>query len=507
MTSTGKPLLLPLMLIFSGLALVFIPALSGFETHGLLLPVASIILTLLGAALLAYKLKNLYIQPLKHIHEWADKIHGGEFSAQIDEMPGTNAGNLISELNRFGREYDALAHNVDEMVHIQTQSLAQKTRSLEILYEVAARLNTSKSLDELLHLSLNTLMEIVHARAGSIRLLTKDNKLELVASCGLENDIVENYQLVSTDTCLVGDAITEAEILRQHDPRQYNIKPARPLFKGEPLEMISVPLQHHDENLGICKLFIDTPNIIKRKDINDLLTSIGQHLGIAIEKARLDAESQRYSIIQERTLLANELHDSLAQTFASLRFQIRMLDNTLQGVGDKSALEEIEVIESGLDHANKELRELMSHFRIRMDERGLVPALEDIISNFSKDTGIATFFQNKCENLTLPPDYEMQILRIIQEALANIRKHSKAQTTRVLISCDGSGAYRVLVEDDGIGISHSAHTGDTGNAEHIGRSVMLDRAKQLNAELHIDSEPGEGTQLILTFRYPEPVVI
>lgn len=496
----------PLLVILAGVSVILIPALVGLDLPILYISIISTVLSLSGVALLVFKLNGLYILPLKRIHEWADKIHGGDFSAQIEEIPNSNTGNLISELNRFGREYDALSHNVDKMVHIQTQTLAQKTRSLEILYEVAARLNTSRNLNELLQLSLKTLMEIVHARAGSIRLLTKDNKLELVASIGLENDIVENYQVVSPDTCLVGNAMSEADILKQHDPKQYNIKPARPLFKGEPLEMVAVPLQHHDENLGICKLFIDTPNIIKRKDINDLLTSIGQHLGIAIEKARLDAESQRYSIIQERTLLANELHDSLAQTFASLRFQIRMLDNTLQGVGDKSALEEIEVIESGLDHANKELRELMAHFRIRMDERGLIPALEDIIANFSKDTGIATFFQNKCENLVLPPEYEVQILRIIQEALTNIRKHSKAHTTRILINCDGSGGYRILVEDDGIGISHNMQSDDSSGGEHIGRSVMLERAKQLNADLSIESEPGEGTQLILTFRYPEPAV-
>ena len=452
--------------------------------------------------LIIFRIYKYLLRPLRDIQNWAHSMHGGEFFAQINQNENEHLWDLIDELNRFGKEYSALVYNVDEMVARQTESLAQKTRSLEILYDVAARLNVSRDLNEMLERSLEILMGIASARAGSIRLLTPDGKLKLVASKGLEKDVVENYRLITVDTRLMGTSLSEGEIISNTSLKNYNINLAQPLYKGKLLSMIAVPLQHHDKNLGICKLFVDSESTVKDKDTRELLTSIGQHLGLAIVKTRLDHESKRLSIMQERAMLANELHDSLAQTFASLRFQVRMLDMTLQQVGSKMALEEIEKIENGLDQANKELRDLMAHFRVRMDERGLLPALEEIIHQFEQQTGISVFFQQGCKDIDLPPDYELQILRIVQESLANIRKHSQAHTARVLLHCDDMGNYRVLIEDDGVGADEDNEK-ENISGHHIGQTVMQERAQRINARLTIDSEPGEGTQVMLSFKYPD----
>lgn len=496
---------IPLLVLAASLLAIGLTAyhFTGAPADRELFIVTQALLLLLAAASLAvllYRVHDQLSQPLTQIHQWLYSLRGGNFSARVRVPDHGEFVDLAAELNRLSDEYKALVYDVDEMVSRQTESLAQKTRSLEILYDVAARLNTSRDLNDLLARSLKTLMEIVDARAGTVRLAQSDGTLKLVASIGLDNSILSSYELVSGETYMVGSTVSEGEILRQTDPRRYDVHVARPLFNGELLEMITVPLQHRAKNLGICKLFIDKPQLIERQDIKELLTSIGQHLGMAIEKARLDAESQRLSIMQERAMLANELHDSLAQTFASLRFQIRMLDVTLQQLGNKTALQEIEDIEQGLDQANQELRELMAHFRVRMDERGLIPALEETVSRFQKDTGISAFFQKDCPHIELPPDYEVQVLRIVQEALANVRKHSQAHTARVLLHCNDEGDFRVLVEDDGVGIDESAKGGGPG--EHIGQSVMQERAQQLDGGVTVESEHGEGTQVLLTFRYP-----
>ena len=96
---------------------------------------------------------------------------------------------------------------------------------------------------------------------------------------------------------------------------------------------------------------------------------------------------------------------------------------------------------------------------------------------------------------------EMQVLRIIQEALANVRKHSDAHTVRVLLRCDKNDNYHILVEDDGVGMDKPAFSGHPG--EHLGLSIMKERARYLGGELRIESEPGEGTRVQLSFRTPE----
>lgn len=90
------------------------------------------------------------------------------------------------------------------------------------------------------------------------------------------------------------------------------------------------------------------------------------------------------------------------------------------------------------------------------------------------------------------------MLRIVQESLANVRKHAHAQTVRILLTCSVDGEYLLLVEDDGVGFVDTKPVGNPG--EHIGLSIMDERAKRLGGSLRIESEPGEGTRVELTYQ-------
>ncbi len=124
------------------------------------------------------------------------------------------------------------------------------------------------------------------------------------------------------------------------------------------------------------------------------------------------------------------------------------------------------------------------------------------MNGFRQETGIATFMQRDCRHpIQMNANEEMQMLRIVQEALANIRKHAQAHTVRVLLRCREPGQYTLLVEDDGLGLEGPVRNGNPG--EHIGLSIMEERARSLGAELRIESEPGEGTRVELVFRAGE----
>ena len=216
---------------------------------------------------------------------------------------------------------------------------------------------------------------------------------------------------------------------------------------------------------------------------------------LAQKTRSLDLKKNRLTRMEERVKLANELHDSLAQTLASLRFQVRVLDETLHQ-GDECAIwEEMERVENSLDEAHLELRELIAHFRAPIDKRGLLPALETTVSRFRQETDIAIFLQNHWRDYELAADAELHILRIIQEALTNIRKHSEADTVRILLRQDDGGHRFVLIEDDGVGFDQP--TGCDHPGQHIGLSIMCERARSINATLTIESEVGEGTRVLL----------
>ena len=443
--------------------------------------------------------KSRIFAPLKQLHEWAQRMRRGDFSTRVIQRESYgDLSELAVDINELGDSLRSLTREMDDRVDRQTITLQRKTRSLEILYDVAARSNSARNIDELLVAFLNTLTEIVYAHAGTVRIVTDDNQMRLVGSVGIDNELADKIRLVPIEHCLCAQEFSKNMVLCKNTFEKCQNQIDSMLFAGDKMENIAIPLRYQNNTLGIYNLFVEKLGLTEREDIKDILTNIGQHLSMAIEKSRLEEESKRVSIMQERAMLAHELHDSLAQTLASLRFRVSMLKKTLQQDNankGNDANDEVEEIKLGLDDANLELRELLAHFRIKMDERGLIPATEELVNQFKSGSNIQVFFQNECPDLKLPPILEVHLLHIIQESLTNIRKHSNANNVRILMRCTKVKPFHLLIEDDGMGIGQDFSVAKPG--EHVGLTIMKERAQRIGAKLSIESDPGEGTRIEL----------
>jgi len=144
------------------------------------------------------------------------------------------------------------------------------------------------------------------------------------------------------------------------------------------------------------------------------------------------------------------------------------------------------------------VRDLLTNYRLKIDESGLVQTLAKLIERFGRDTGIAVYFQNECQVLELTPGQEIQLFYILQEALTNIRKHSGARNVRIMLNNEDD-LYTVLIEDDGLGMAGVA---EVIPIEHAGLAIMRERTARLPGQFVIESEPGEGTRIILIFNAP-----
>ncbi|MCB1735830.1 MAG: GAF domain-containing protein [Gammaproteobacteria bacterium] len=493
---------------FAGLALSLVLLVTAIVT-GNPLPIGVALGILLLSALLGMRLlRDLNRQlhtPLNAIGEWALQMNRGKLNANLDIPESGHQAQLAVSLNQLGDKIRTLSWDMAAQVSKQTEPLARKTRSLQLLYDVASAISQARDVDDLLTAFLHTLIEVVHAEAATVRLLTGDGRMRLVASNGFDTSVIAAERVIpDKQRGLCGAAILDGGVRRAyHD----NDKPSGlttahyiPYVDDDTVEMVTVPLKHREKTLGVYNLFVRKDRDIPA-DVLELLTSIGQHLGMAIDKARVDQDATRLSLVEERSRLANELHDSLAQTLAGMKFQMRMLDDTLPAdAADQEYGPEIENLRHMLDEAYSELRELISHFRAPVDKRGLIPALQGIIDRFKRLDDITIFFQPQCPDPELPIEVEVQVLRIVQEALANIRKHAHARTVRVLLRCGNDRDYAVLIEDDGVGIGEPVLAGKPG--EHIGLTIMQERAQRIGGELTIESEPGEGTQVQLHFSHP-----
>ncbi len=382
--------------------------------------------------------------------------------------------------------------------HDRSVRLARKTQSLDVLYEVATCLSQPGSLEQLLDSFLDTFIELIDARAASVRLVTADGYTRLVASRGLDAAVVERDRQMEASRCQCGWSATEGGIRIQQGTAACAKLIGRPMLERDCLEFVVVPVQYQDRILGVYNLFLDRPLTAMGEDMQDLLISVGRHLGLAIEKARLDKDARRLAIMEERHTLGNELHDSLAQDLVGMRLQIKVLGESLSRNDMSASQSDVQGLRQAMEQAHANLRDLLANFRLKIDDRGLGPAVADMVERFRHETGIAMFFQNECQALNLTPAQEVQVFYIIQEALTNIRKHSNARNVRIMLNNEDD-FYTVLIEDDGRGITEATQ-GIPG--EHVGLAIMRERTERLPGQLVIESEPDEGTRIILMFTAP-----
>ena len=499
-------LLAPILLLGASLLFCLVLGILSLSAEaggwlGLGLWFAGIAVASLAFLLVMMRLHSQLLRPLATLEQTVTQICQGEPVAHREaEQPGGVLSGMAKDIDSLNEELTDIYEDMEVRVARQTWRLAQKTTSLQVLYDVAAGVNQSENLDELLLEYMDVLRRMVNARSATVHLVLQDDRVRQVGCIDQNGKLYREENLLPIKLCQCGIALSPGDILCTQDARLCSRRNGWPMYGPESVERVSVPMWYHGDVLGFYHLYVDKPGIYDgREDLLDILNTIGSHLGMAVAKQRSDTEARRLSIMEERTSLAHELHDSLAQTLASLRFQVRMLEETLRDeVASDKAQQEARRIHNGLDEAHDELRELINSFRAPLDQRGLVPALSKLVERFSQETGIAAFFQPDCVKIDLDPNQEMQALRIVQESLANIRKHAKAYTVRVLLRCRTPGNYRVLVEDDGVGFEGAAPKGNPG--EHIGLSIMEERARRIGGELSIESEPGEGTRVELILR-------
>jgi len=472
---------------------------SGFSSY---IPFALSVTGLTWTLYLLRRATRNLVVPLRDLRDWTYRMREGDLTARVTRPNHGQLRHLFGDINELSDTFSEISRNMEEKVQEQTRYIAKKNVTLQILYDVASSVNNTQDIQDLLGRSLNAVKGIFDARAANIRLLDSENNFPLLTTSGFR-DQDSDYELLKTAELELCELAFETRNIQVLD-NLINVRYLTgPTFAGiRSLGLISVPLSYQDKVLGVFNLFTDSNTNRVEQELRELLMNVGQHIGMAIQKTRLDEESRRVGIIDERNRLAHELHDSLAQSLASLRFQVRVLDDTLQSGIDSAVWTEMERIENSLDEAYNELRDLIAHCRIRNESQDLSQNIKALVNRYRNDTEIHFLLQIEWGRLILPSDTEMQVLRIIQESLRNIYKHSDANTVRVLLSKTGETDYQVLIEDDGIGFSEQPTDGRAG--EHIGLKIMQERARRFGGQLEVESEVGEGTRVTLGFSYIEP---
>lgn len=349
-------------------------------------------------------------------------------------------------------------------------------------------------LGDLLQRFLDPIVALANAQAGAVRVLSpQGDRLELVGSSGLPADVHEAERLVDSDCGCCGQAVAERRVVWASDLSRCASRSCGDYFGAGCRHVMAVPLLHRNRLLGIYNLFFagdDQPG----PETAALLRSIGELLGLALDNIRLEAENLRATVMHERQAMAAEIHDAVAQNLTFVDMRLPLLRDAIESQDRQRALEYLDDVRETLGDAHSSLRQIVTQFRTRMDPLGLARALGALGKRFSARTGIDLKLANALPALRLAETEELDIFHIVQEALANIEKHSGARQAWLSVEPTLAGLV-VRIEDDGVG----PPSGDAGprDGAHYGMDIMLERARRLGGDLTVAPRADGGTQVRL----------
>lgn len=393
-----------------------------------------------------------------------------------------------------------LSHFVFGRVESMARSLLEQEAEERALSEVGREISALLNIDSILTSVVEKTRQLLHTEVAAIALVDQSSHdIYMRATSGIRTDAFRRIRLLPGQG-LAGRVVQTGEPHRLHDylsdasiahEQELDAVVAKEGLRSH----LAVPLRAGDEILGAL--------YAARRSVSDftphqadLLERLGNQAAIAIVNARLYDQVRHLAVLEERDRLAREMHDGLAQALAHLHIRVQALKELLNAGRLAQAKAQLARMELLMDDAYTEVRSSILGLRTAHSlGSNLVPYLNEYLLRWSEEDGVRAELQVAgSDQPELPPAVEVQAVRIIQEALANVRRHAEARHAAVTFSVEGDWA-RVVVEDDGKGFDPASVTKAGGR--HLGLDTMRERAESVGGKLQVSSSPGQGTRVVV----------
>lgn len=446
-------------------------------------------LALAAAVLMLYVGYLFVIQPMHRMRQGLQQIDAGDFSARVVVESEDEFGELAAGFNHMAATLQGLYEGLERKVTEKTRDLETKRARLAALYEVSNFLVGAHTLETLAQGFAQKIRRISGADAVAVRWSDEATQryLMLASDC-LPEELVTEERCLEAGLCACGQPQDSARtrvipILATDDPRLGNCVRA-----GYDC-LVSVPIRLQQRVLGEVDLFYRQDAVLSTED-RDLYDALTGHLANAIENLRTEALVREAAVSQERTSLARELHDSIAQSLSFLKIQVSLLRNAIDKKDEQQIQRVLEEIDMGVRESTNDVRELLVHFRTRTDSEDIEEALRTTLRKFEHQSGLAARLQMHGHGVALPSDVQLQVLHVVQEALSNVRKH--AQASQVQLEVHRGPKWVFLVRDNGRGFDPTERAQDE---THVGLQIMRERAQRIGASIEVNSHAGQGTEV------------
>ena len=388
----------------------------------------------------------------------------------------------------------SIVKRLERRVVDQNRELEQRNRELAALLAVGRASSASLELQEIVEQAMAAILDVTSAEATEVWVRV-DDELELVGHTGVASDAFAQRTSLAVGEGLPGLAAARGEAVVVHELTR-DERFVRPRVKAAGFETYcALPLRHRGETVGVLGVAARDPRKLCTDDELRLLEGVGERLGTAIANARLHNRVLDGAVIEERVRIARELHDGLAQVLGYINTQTLAVRRLLAAGDVGAAQEQLAAMERAAQRVYIDIREAIVGLRTSTARSaGLGPSLVEYVAEFARMSAIAARVDAdpQTADVVLAPSTEIQLVRIVQEALSNVRKHARAEHAWVRLTVE-DGQLLVEVEDDGRGFDPDAPA-PTG-WPRFGLQTMRERAAAVGGRLELDAGLGRGTSL------------
>lgn len=441
-----------------------------------LIQIISLVFSILIIVALFIDLRNRILRPLRKLVGIATAVGEQDFSHKANLAGSDELAQLGQAFDQMTSELALTYYELEERARLKTEELEKSHTALQLLHSASRDLFAKH---DLCHGAIPMLQELEQLLGiGPIRLFLHDREssepIEAITTATRERPFYCRDH--HCNACLVTPEVYDELPVEDNDGRR-----------------LLLPIRTPGQLLGTLEVWYPAETGLSETN-RRLLETLSDQLATAIFLERQITEEQQQTLAEERTVIARELHDSLAQSLSYLKMQVARL-RRLNIDGEQQATHEaiLDELSTGLNSAYRQLRELLATFRLKLDTPDLYSALQKTIAEFSDRLGKPVELNYNLPPQTLSPNEEIHTLQIVREGLANAVKHADASDICVDVLFE-SPQVRVSIRDNGKGLP-----GGDQPMNHYGLIIMQDRARTLGGQVKVRNREEGGVEVVLSF--------
>jgi signal transduction histidine kinase len=373
----------------------------------------------------------------------------------------------------------------------------QRENRAKSLYQMGVKISPSLSIGNVLEIVAYSVREIMEADLSLVCLVEGDPpEMAMEAISGRRTSSLPSFGEFFGDQSLWRELLDGQAVQMHGAAVQQSSLDEESFIRREGVEsLLAAPLIRAGVFQGLIVLMHRTAHHYSQDDIR-MLDRLAHQVGLSIENVGLYQQLHHMGALEERDRLARELHDKISQTLGYLKVKTCLTQDLLADGEVKKAQEGLQQIRKVSEILYTDVREEIFNLRESADQqKGFFESLQDYLANYHTFYGLQVelVVESECV-LEIPEQISCQLMRIIQEALSNVRKH--AQASKVLISCSKrEDQMLVEVADDGQGFQvEELMDQPQGN---YGLQIMRERVEGVGGALSINSQPGSGTRVVI----------